>query len=495
MAAPKNHSCKDSFYFKEREKAAGLSACLLHILTMSHVHSTEKLLEGTSIRRLILQLGIPAMLGQFFNILYSIVDRIFVGKIPGVGETALASIGVCAPALTAISAFAYMVGIGGASSMSILLGRKDPTRAKAMLGNAVFLLLFISVMVTVLLLLVKRPFLYILGCSDAMYPYASIYFTIAVSGTLASLLGTGLNQFLLAQGFAKPGMISVVMGAVINACLDPLLIFGCGMGIAGAAVATVIAQCCMAAYVIWQLCSDKVAIRFHFCRPQWTLCRRILAIGSMSFLITILDNLIIILLNIMLRQYGGANGDQLITCATIVQSFLTIVFCPAQGIITGCSTIFSYHYGAGHYQKIRQTFLGVFVLCALYIGALQIAVQLAPHFFVGLFLPEGALSQQGADSLRLYTLALLGVAVQYALVDGLTAMGKVRWAFPLSVFRKIVYVLCLFVLPNLLDIRYIFSAGSISDAIGATFSAVVFFLFVVPRLKRELAQTPSINQP
>ena len=148
-----------------------------------------------------------------------------------------------------------------------------------------------------------------------------------------------------------------------------------------------------------------------------------------------------------------------------------------------------------HYQKIRQTFLGVFVLCALYIGALQIAVQLAPHFFVGLFLPEGALSQQAADSLRLYTLALLGVAVQYALVDGLTAMGKVRWAFPLSVFRKIVYVLCLFVLPNLLDIRYIFSAGSISDAIGATFSAVVFFLFVVPRLKRELAQTPSINQP
>ena len=135
---------------------------------MSHVRSTEKLLEETSIHRLILQLGIPAMLGQFFNILYSIVDRIFVGKIPSIGETALASIGVCAPALTAVSAFAYMIGIGGASSMSILLGRKDPARAKAMLGNAVFLLLLISVMVTALLLLVKRPFLYILGGSDAM---------------------------------------------------------------------------------------------------------------------------------------------------------------------------------------------------------------------------------------------------------------------------------------------------------------------------------------
>lgn len=454
---------------------------------MSHTHSTERLLDETSIRTLILQLGIPAMLGQFFNILYSIVDRIFVGKIPGIGETALASIGVCAPALTAISAFAYMVGIGGASSLSICLGRKDPQRAKAMLGNAVFLLVVISLAVTALLLLFKQPLLYLLGCSDTMYPYASSYFTLYVLGTLAALMGTGMNQFLLAQGFAREGMISVVLGAVVNACLDPLLIFGCGMGIAGAAVATVAAQCCMALYVIGRLRSTKVPIRFHICRPQWALCWRILTIGSMSFLITILDNLIIILLNIMLRQYGGASGDQLITCATVVQSFLTIVFCPAQGIITGCSTIFSYHYGAGHYQKIRQTFLGVFVLCALYIGALQIAVQLAPQAFVGLFLPEGALSQQAADSLRLYTLALLGVAVQYALVDGLTAMGKVRWAFPLSIFRKLIYVLCIFLLPTVVDIRYIFSAGSISDAIGASFSAIVFFLVIVPRLKKELS--------
>lgn len=215
---------------------------------MSMVGSTEKLLEETPIRNLILRLGIPAMLGQFFNILYSIVDRIFVGQIAGVGETALASIGVCAPALAAVSAFAYMVGIGGASSMSIYLGQRDHQRARDILGNAIFLLLTIAVVVTTLLLFVKRPLLYVLGCSDTMYPYAEVYFTIYICGTVASLLGIGLNQFLLAQGFAKQGMLSVVIGATMNAILDPLPIFVCGMGVAGAAVATVISQCCMPVY-------------------------------------------------------------------------------------------------------------------------------------------------------------------------------------------------------------------------------------------------------
>lgn len=454
---------------------------------MSEFRSTENLIEKSPIRNLVLRLGIPAMLGQFFNILYSIVDRVFVGQIAGTGEIALASIGVCAPALTAVSAFAYMVGIGGASGMSISLGQKNQQRAKDILGNAVFLLFVIAAAVTVLLLLVRKPLLYMLGCSDAMYPYAEVYFAIYICGTLASLLGVGLNQFLLAQGFAKQGMLAVVIGAVMNVILDPLLIYAAGMGIAGAAAATVISQCCMAAFVVSRLCSGKVPVRFHFCGPRKELCMGILSIGSMSFLITILDNLIIILLNVVLRKYGGElYGDQLIICATVVQSFMTIVFCPAQGIVSGCGTIFSYHYGAGHYQKIRQAFIGVLLLCGVYIGLMQIAVQAFPQLLVGLFLRDSGLSQLAADSLRMYTLALLGVAVQYALVDGLTAMGKIRFAFPLSVFRKIIYLVCIFVLPVVLDVRYVFCAGAISDAVGAAFSAAVFLCVINPKLKREL---------
>lgn len=451
---------------------------------MATYTSTEELLETTPVPKLILRLGIPAMLGQFFNLLYSIVDRIFVGQIPGTGETALASIGVCAPALTAVTASAYMVGVGGASYMSISLGQKDRRRADEILGNAFLLLIGIAVMVTAALLPLRRPVLYLLGCSDAMYPFAECYFTIYICGTAASLCGVGLNQFLLAQGFAKQGMLAVVIGAAVNVLLDPLLIFHCGMGIAGAAAATVISQCCMTAYVLFQLCGRKMPVGLTLCKFQRNIAARVTAIGSMSFLITLLDNLIIILLNVALRTYGGpSRGDQLITCAAVVQSFMTVVSCPAQGITTGCGTIFSYHYGAGNQKKISQAFLGVFLLCGAYIGLLQIAAQLFPQLFTGLFLRDSALNQQASACIRMYTLALLGVAVQYALVDGLTATGKIQYAFPLSVFRKMVYIVCILLLPRLLDIQFIFCAGSISDTIGAAFSLVLFLSFIYPKLK------------
>lgn len=454
---------------------------------MTESFTTAEILEGNSVQKLIFRLGIPAMCGQFFNMLYSIVDRIFAGRIPESGGTALASIGICAPALTAVTAFAYMVGIGGASCMSISLGQKNQKRADEVLGNAVFLLIAISFLLTAGLLIAREPLLYLLGCSEAMYPYAETYFTIYICGTVASLCGVGLNQFLLAQGYAKQGMLAVVIGAAANVILDPLFIFGFHMGIAGAAIATVISQCCMAVYVVRQLCSPQMSVRLRFHKPKRELCLRIVAIGSMSFIITLLDNLIIILLNAVLRKYGGAvRGDQLITCATVVQSFLTIVSCPAQGITSGCGTIYSYHYGAGHYQKVRQAFIGVFLLCGAYIGLLWIAVQAFPQVFTGLFLQDGSLSRQASACLRMYTLALIGVAVQYALVDGLTAMGKVRFAFPLSVFRKIVYIVCVFALPAVLDIQDVFYAGSISDAVGAAFSIVLFFFMINPRLKKEL---------
>lgn len=454
---------------------------------MPEFYTTQELLERTQIRRLVFHLGIPAMLGQFFNILYNIVDRIFIGKIPEVGEISLASIGVCAPALTALTAFAFMVGVGGSSFMSISLGRKDYRRAQEIIGNAFVMLLVIAVAVTALFLLKREKILYLLGCSRSMYPYAETYLTIYICGTVASLLGCGLNQFILAQGFAKQGMISVVIGAVANVILDPILIFMCNMGIAGAAWGTVIAQCCTMLYVIWFLCGKKVPIRLRLCRVRKKIVLKILSIGCMSFVITILDNLIIIFLNTSLRKYGGnAQGDTLITCATIIQSFMTIVSCPAQGITTGCRTIFSFHYGAENYPKIRQAFFYVFLLCGVYIGALGSAVQIFPEVFVGFFLKDLSTIQLASSSIQMYTFALLGVAVQYALVDGLTAMGRVKYALPLSLFRKVVYMVCLFVLPLFWDIRYIFYAGTISDSAGALFSLLMFFSVINPRLKNEL---------
>lgn len=455
---------------------------------MAEYTTTRELMERYSVRSLVLRLGVPAMVGQAFNLLYSIVDRIFVGRIPQGGEQALAAIGICAPALTAITAFAYMVGIGGASLMSISLGQKNQNRAEQALGNAFWLMIGIAVAVTAVLLPLRRPLLYLLGCSDALYPYASAYFTIYILGTLASLLGVGMNQFLLAQGFARKGMIAVMIGALTNVILDPLLIIVLKLGVQGAAVATVVAQCLMAIYVLLQLSRPEMPVRLHLHRLQGTICRRIVAIGSMSFLITLLDNMIIILLNIVLRRYGGEQGDAWITCATVVQSFLTIVCCPSQGITTGCGTLFSYNYGAGNVRNARQSFLWVFVLCGAYIGLLEAAVQLVPGWFAGLFLQDAALLEMASLCLRRYTLALIGVAVQYALVDGLTSMGKVRFAFPISVFRKLVYVLCLLVLPHVGGVATVFYAGSISDFVGAGFSLLLFFTILWPRLRRELRQ-------
>ena len=302
--------------------------------------------DETPVRNLVIKLGIPAMFAQFFNILYSIVDRIFVGRIPEVGELSLAGIGVCAPALTAISAFAYMVGVGGASQMSIRLGQKDLEGAKKPVNNAFVMLVCISIVVTALALYFKQPLLYLLGCDDSMYPLASRYFTIYAAGTVFPLLGIGMNHFILAQGFSRAGMISVVIGALTNLILDPILIFGLDMGVEGAAAATVVAQAAMAVFTLWYLRRKKVPIRLEMGGYDFSVMKKIVLVGMMPFLITILDNGVVIILNASLRKYGGLDGTTYITCAAVIQSILTIVSCPAAGITQGCGTLYGYFYGA-----------------------------------------------------------------------------------------------------------------------------------------------------
>jgi putative MATE family efflux protein len=270
--------------------------------------------DKTSVRRLAWQLGIPAMLAQLFNILYSIVDRIYIGHMPNGAQIALASVGICAPAFTAVTGFASLVGVGGAALMSISMGEKDSKTAQQALNNALLLLLLFSVGVTAGLLLFQKPLLYMLGCSDAMYPTASSYFKIYTLRTGAVLCGTGLNRFIMGQAYAKHGMLSVVVGALLNIILDPIFIYILHLGIVGAAVATILSQFGVLLYVLWVFHHISTPIRIGFGRYNWKICSRILGIGSMSFLIIFLDNFLIILLNAMLRNYGGALGDRYISC-------------------------------------------------------------------------------------------------------------------------------------------------------------------------------------
>lgn len=454
----------------------------------------EKEFDTIPVKKLILKLGLPAMAAQFFNILYNIIDRIYVGNLPQNGELALASVGICAPALTTVSAFAYLIGTGGAASMSIALGRRDRPLAQKMINNAFIMLLAISIAVTATALLCKKPLLYLLGCSNAMYSYASQYFTIYICGTIAVLCGTGMNQFILAQGFSKQGMFSIVIGAVANVVLDPLFIFIFNLGIAGAAVATVLSQVLSLCYVLLFLFGKKASIRIQHGGYQKDIMAHILQIGMMPFLIMVLDNFIIIILNASLHYHGGSEiGDSYIAYAAVVQSFMVIVTCPAQGITTGCGTLYSYYYGAGNYTKVMQVFRYVFLLCIAYIGLLFLIAQFVPQFFVRLFINGGENILLASSFIRKYTLGLFGIAIQYAIVDGLTAMGKIKYALPVSLFRKALYLILIFILPVVTDLKNIFYAGTISDILGSCLTVLVFFTVIKRKLKKELGheKTPQ----
>lgn len=436
------------------------------------------------ISKLVLRLGIPAMCAQFFNILYSIVDRAFVGHIAADGDIALASIGICAPVLTAITAFSSLIGIGGASVMSISIGKKDYKNARLAMNNAILLLLCLSAILTVLSLISVKPLLYALGCSDIMYPYASGYFKIYVTGTAAVLCGTGMNQFILAFGNAKRGMLTVMIGAIVNTILDPIFIYVFHMGICGAAVATVIAQFCVLLYVLFFLFSDKPAFKLSYSHLNYPIVRQILTIGSLPFFIMLFDNLLVISLNFTLRKYGGnIMGDRYISCAAVVQSFMVLVFYPAQGITAGCGTLYSYHYGAGHYDKVIQVFRYVFYLCAGYMLLLCVAAQLIPETFAYIFIQEETAVILSASCIRKYTLGLLGVAIQYAIVDGLTAMGQIRLALPISFFRKILYIICVFLFPVFCSLENVFYAETISDIAGASVTVIVFITMIIPKFR------------
>lgn len=445
----------------------------------------EKEFNEIPIKKLVLKLGIPAMAAQFFNILYSVTDRIFVGNIRGIGEIALASVGVSAPALTIIAGFAALVGVGGMSLMSISIGKKEYVTAQKAINNALLLLMIQGIALTAGTLAVRKPLLLLLGCNDSMYFYANTYFSIYLLGTISVMIGTGMNYFVLGQGYAKDGMIAVILGAVLNIVLDPILIFVCDMGIAGAAVATVIAQTASMGYVLFVL-TKKSNIQIKKGGYEGNIVKQIYKVGSMSFLIVLLDNGILILLNTVLRKYGGENGTLYISCATVVQSFMVLAYFPAAGIASGCGTLYSYHYGAFHFEKLMEVFKNVLKLCFVYLLLLTLLAQAAPNLFVNLFVSDIQTRQIATSFVRMYTLGLVGTAVQYAFVDGLTSMGKVKYAIPISLFRKCIYIVGVLLLPLFLDVKYVFWSGTLADCIGATFTLIVFRVVIYPRLKLEM---------
>ena len=336
--------------------------------------------------RLVCRLAIPTMLAQLVSVLYSIVDRIYIGNIPGIGDLALAGVGVCGPIVTLLGSFASLVGLGGSPILAMRMGEGRRDEARRVLNNSFLLLLALSVALTALFLLSKEKLLLWFGASQATFGYADTYLTIYTAGTFFALMATGMNSFLIAQGFSGLGMATVMLGAVLNIVLDPIFIFALHMDVAGAAVATVLSQMASCAFVLCSLLRKKMPVRLGWGGFDRRIMARILTFGLSPFLIIATDSVLLIVLNTVLQRYGGpGEGDTLVTCATIVQSYLLLITMPMGGLTLGTQPVISFNYGAGHLARIKTAMKCIVGLCLAFCGGMMVFTHTLSPLFVGLF--------------------------------------------------------------------------------------------------------------
>lgn len=450
------------------------------------------------IGKLVWRIAVPSMLAQFVNVLYSIVDRMYIGNIAEVGDLALAGVGVCGPVITMVGSAASLVGIGGAPLMSIRLGEGKKKDASDIVANCFMMICALSIILTAVLYPLKKPMLMFFGASEATIPFADRYFSIYLIGTLFALLSVGMSQFIICQGFAKIAMLSVILGAVLNIILDPIFIFAFKMGVAGAAAATVISQFASCCFVLLFLFGERPQIKITFGGYSLRVIKKVLSVGFTPFAIIAVDNVMIIAMNAVLQKYGGAaDGDMLVTCATIAQSFMLVVTMPLGGITGGTQSILSYNYGAYQIDRVKKAQKKIFMLCLLYTGIMTAAAWLFGRQFVRLFTTDPTVSENALWAIRVCTLSLLPLGIQYEIVDGFTAIGKVRFSLPLSFWRKTVYFASLFLLPVFFGAKSAFYAEPISDLGGPLVSMAVYALAmnkVLIKRKRSGENTEAVPE-
>ena len=445
------------------------------------------------IRSLVLRVALPSMLAQFVSVFYSIVDRMYIGNIPEIGGIALAGVGVCGPIVTVVGAFAFLVGVGGTPLMSIKLGEQDREAAERILANCFLMLLILSVVLTAASLLLRERLLMWFGASAATFSYADDYITVYLMGTVFALLSSGLSQFIVCQGFANDGMRSVLLGAVLNIALDPVFIFLLDMGVRGAALATVLSQMASCAYVLLFLFGRRPPVRITFGGYRLKTVRSVLTVGLTSFVIIAMDNVMIIAMNALLQRYGVAGeGDMLVTCATIMQSFMLMVTMPLGGITGGTQSILGFNYGARRPDRVLEAQKYIVLLCLLFTTVFFLVAQLIPQVFVLIFTRDPAYVAMASRAIRIFTLGIIPLGVQYTIVDGFTGMGVVRASLPLSFWRKGLYFISLFVLPALFGAQAVFFTGPIADFGGTAVSVTVYLLTIKRILGRRAASSVQV---
>ncbi|CDC59677.1 mATE efflux family protein [Ligilactobacillus ruminis CAG:367] len=441
------------------------------------MRNDEKL--GTApLGRLMLSLALPTVLAQLINVLYNVVDRIYIGHMQGDGNLALTGVGVTLPIITLIAAFSAFAGAGGAPLAAIELGKKDERKASLIMGNSAWLLVFFSIVLTIGFLIFKVPILYAFGASSKTIAYANEYITIYLLGTIFVQLALGLNAFISGQGAAKAAMLSVLIGAVINIVLDPIFIFALHLGVRGAALATVISQFVSAVWVVSFLKSKRSVLYLKLVRPDKSLILKIAALGIAPFVMQSTESLVTITFNTGLQRYGG---DLYVGSMSILMSIMQLIVIPVNGITQGVQPIVSYNYGAGNRLRVKETVIRLVSVCLLGTLILAGVAIFCPGIYASMFTNDAELV---ALTCRIMPIFFLGIAIfgiQAACQSMFLALGQAKVSLFIATLRKIILLIPLaLILPKFLGVKGIYIAEPVSDVI----SVIVTSVLCVITLKR-----------
>ena len=451
--------------------------------------SKEVDLGKEPIGHLLLILALPSITSQVVNALYNMVDRMYIGHIPEIGSAALTGVGVCFPLIMIISAFAYLLGMGGAPRASICMGRKDNKGAEKIMGNCFSSLIIVSIILTAVVLIFQDPLLYLFGASENTIGYAKEYITIYAIGTIFVQLTLGMNSFISAQGFSTISMMTVCIGAVTNIILDPIFIFVFNMGVAGAAWATIISQALSALWAVWFLSKGKSIL--HLKKENLRIDMKVLApciaLGVAPFAMQATESVLVLCFNSSLLRYGG---DLAVGAMTILSSVMQFAMLPLQGLTQGGQPIISYNYGAMQAQRVKKAFRLQTIACFTYSSLLWAAVELCPSSFVAIFTNEPQLSEITVWALRIYMAAVLLMGIQVSCQQTFIAFGNSKISAFLAVFRKIIVLIPLiFILPQFMqdDVFAVFLAEPIADTI-AVITTATLFAFEFKRVIRKMQE-------
>lgn len=440
-----------------------------------------------SVPRTILRLALPMTVAQLINVLYNIVDRIYIGHLPEASTLALTGLGLTFPIITIISAFSNLFGMGGAPLCSIARGQGDLKRAEEIMGNSFAMLLGSGAVLTIFCLLFKKPILYLFGASAGTFPYADAYVTIYVCGSVFVMVGLGMNSFINAQGFAKMGMLTILIGAVLNILLDPLFIFAFKMGVRGAALATVLSQMASACWVLRFLRGKRAIfkLRREAMGLKWKTVKEIVSLGMSGFIMAVTNGLVQIVCNATLQQWGG---DIYVGVMTVLNSVREVLTMPVMGLTNGAQPFLGFNYGAGEYKRVRKGVGFMSAVCIGYTVLAWVAIMLIPDVFIHLFNSEPELIQKGVPALNLYFFGFFLMSLQFSGQSTFVALGKSRQAIFFSLFRKAIIVVPLTLwLPGRfgLGVNGVFLAEPISNLIGGVSCFVTMLLTVWPSLREK----------